>query len=313
MSSYVIDEYNYNDLTPDDFLKLYVNQNKPLVIRNFLNENDKDNTCTKQYYEQYIKQMEERSLHTISENIGFTASYLKDNFICKNKFISEIINSNEFIFSKENRYWKHKLGTFTNWHYDGNGANVLNISISGKKRFYLAPPNSYPVYPITNIALHLNFKEYAVIDLLPNDLLYIPSYHFHKVLTLEENTLNINYTFFNINTKFINDRNKSLYVFHKLIKSDMCDDPICDIIDKENFSIIDSFMNLLVDMTSILFIFFIIYMLISDKYKNMFLFISLLIFSLLTFSNYINISTYGILNIIALYLMILVILIIICK
>jgi hypothetical protein len=125
--------------------------------------------------------------------------------LCKNHLITGI--ENEMIVADKYRIWKHQKNNKTRWHYDGHGGDLYNICIQGSKDFYLAPPGSFPVYPLSNIALGVEFKEKYLIKLKPLEMLYIPSYWFHKVITLEDNTINMNYTFFGNHNKKISSNN----------------------------------------------------------------------------------------------------------
>jgi hypothetical protein len=250
---------NYNDLTKDEFINEYVNKNKPCLIKNFLQ--DKEDACSKKYYTNYIKE------HTIinTKGGGFDVSRGDETFNCKNKIVDEILNNDNFIMGNFARLWLHSKGTITNWHYDGNGSDILNISISGAKRFWLSKPNSYPTYPLTNIANGDHVAEY-IVDLMPNDMLYIPAYWFHKVETLEDETLNVNYLFFNKKTTHMHINNKQLYNVHDMLNTAMCEDPICDIArdDKIKFS---SFGKILSDSIIYLFIYLIFYIMLN-KYNE---------------------------------------------
>lgn len=78
-----------------------------------------------------------------------------------------------------------------------------------------------PVYPLSNIAV---FDKPSPIEvkIQPGDMLYIPSCWFHKVLTLEDGTMNINYVMFNKNNPNISTfRHRQLFNLHKMFTTRM--------------------------------------------------------------------------------------------
>lgn len=126
------------------------------------------------------------------------------------------------------RLWKHNAGNLTQWHYDGNGTDLLNISLTGAKHFYLSPPDSLPLYPLSNIALPIDFKETSLVEIKPGDMLYIPAYWFHKVITTEDNTMNINYVMYNKNNaKIASSRHQEIFMLHKLANTTMDKEILC--------------------------------------------------------------------------------------
>lgn len=219
--------YNHDEITPDKFYELHVQKNIPCVIKNFLS----DSKCSADTFLNYINNNK-----LIEYNIAnISAAFMSKKNICDNIFINSLANNPNIINNDIFRVWKHNKNNLTPWHYDGNGADLLNISLKGSKRFYLAKPDSLPVYPLSNVAYHYDFAEDYYADIYPNDMLYIPAYWFHKVLTLEENTVNINYIFFNkLNHNIGSSRNVEIILLHKLFNTSLCEtELICDILDYE--------------------------------------------------------------------------------
>lgn len=241
--------YNLNEITPDIFLKNHIEESRPCVIKNFF-YNDK---CFDFY----------------NQNKDNTENYLIVNVIshlikktCLNDFIKKLESTNKF--TDYTRYWKHNKGNITPWHYDGNGQNVINICLSGKKRFYLAPPGTIPVYPLSNVAIHYNWDS-KYVDIEKYDLLYIPSYWFHKVITLEDNTVTINYLFYNYknNNLFATNRDIYLYTLHDYFNTNMCENYICKITEKKPLM-----FSILYGLYEMLYIYFILLVLFFIIYKN---------------------------------------------
>jgi hypothetical protein len=90
-----------------------------------------------------------------------------------------------------NRYWEHDAGHVTRWHFDGNGVQVLNICMSGSKRFDFAPPGSTLVLPFSNIAAFDPPVKYT-ITIHQGDVLFFPSFWFHRVTCLDNGTVTYN-------------------------------------------------------------------------------------------------------------------------
>jgi len=254
--------YN-NNISPLYFYKEHIEKNRPCVIKNFYNEND---NCYK-YYSKNINKVKEYK-------IGYASVYSTKS-VCFNDFMKEINKLTTIV--DETRMWKHNKDNLTLFHYDGNGQNVINICLSGSKRFYLAPPSSIPVYPLSNIALHYNNWDSNYADIEKGDLLYIPSYWFHKVLTLENNTVTVNHLFFHKNNNlYASHRDLYLYTLHKYLNSFMCiDNKICNLTKKKPL----------------------IYCLLFGIYEVSWIYIILSIIFLAAYKN--NLQIYKILNIVS--------------
>lgn len=217
----MIKVYDISEITPEQFIKKHIEENRPCVIRNFYNNNDK---CFKFYS---LKQQDIKNF-----KIGnVTSGILNEN--CLNDFIDKIKDSITFN-TKLTRTWSHNKDNITRWHYDGNGQDVINICLQGKKRFYLAPPASIPVYPLSSIALTMSEWDGEYIDIQQFDLLYIPSYWFHKVITLEDKTVTINHVFFHKNHNlYASHRDLYVYTLHDFFNTYMCTQKICKITKKK--------------------------------------------------------------------------------
>jgi hypothetical protein len=258
--------YNNNEITPNDFIQLHIQNNVPCVIKNFLS----DQQCSATSFLKYItnNKLESYKIGNITSH-----SIKISDFCNNNKFIKAIQNDPNIIVENEWRIWKHNKNNFTKWHYDGNGSDLLNISVSGSKRFYLAPPNSFPVYPLSNIGLDINFKEHIVYDLMPTDMLFIPAYWFHQVLTLEDDTVNVNFTMFNKKNHIVaNPRDSELFMVHKFFNTNMCDFPICDIV-KNKIPMHKGFTRAIFEMLPIYLIILLVFIFLKKKiYKQIFLY-----------------------------------------
>jgi hypothetical protein len=225
--------------------------------------------------------------------------------LAQNDYLDAFQEDEKLMHSNIIRVWKHNAKNLTRWHYDGNGADLLNISLQGKKRFYLAPPNSLPVYPLSNIVWKYDFKETHVVEIEPGDMLFLPAYWFHKVLTLENQTININYMMYNKdNHKHASKRDKELFGLHNMFRTSM-DKEILSVYQNENpiSCLARGFYEILLFIA----IFVIIYT-SARKYKQQWIIMLLLLIGLigglyLYFNNELSSDTNGISHIIGFYIL----------
>lgn len=294
-------------ITIDEFKK-YINNNTPFIVKNFLNnyKNDSQNSIKNipkntqdiqisGNYKEYcsselINDFIEETNNTYSCAPHGCYNYTNKKIKCNHPLIEGLMVDKDLQFSDLNRFWEHSKNNFTRNHYDGNGINVINICLKGKKRFYLAnPKKTLQMYPLSNISINSNpddsFYDY-IVELNKGDMIYIPSYWWHKVLTLEDNSRNLNFNFYNKNVK-IPQRDQTIYKLHKLTKSDFSKDPICkytnDVLDFSFFS--NSIFELIIP---------IILIIIIAKVIPFAVFVSLFILMVIIMENeYLNIEYYG--------------------
>ena len=242
------------DFPPENVIK-FLNNNQPFVIRNFL---------TSAIVSQYLSRINSANLKKYM--IGTIPAYaLERKDLAKNEYLDVYDANNDLIKSDIIRVWKHHANNLTRWHFDGNGTDLLNISLQGKKRFYLAPPNTNAfMFPLTNIVIN-DFKEKYMVEIEPGDMLFIPAYWFHKVLTLKDNTININYTLFDKkNRKHASSRDIQLFGLHNIFNTNM-DKEILDIYKNENK--LTSLLRGFYEMSIYIVLFICIYLNIK-KYNN---------------------------------------------
>lgn len=101
------------------------------------------------------------------------------------------------------RIWIHKRGNISSWHYDANMVNVLTVQVTGKKEWLLVSPETpLDCYPFTNFAIMDGDDEkifrrniHTKVILNEGDMLYVPALWFHKVFSLGEENINLNWIF----------------------------------------------------------------------------------------------------------------------
>lgn len=205
-----IDTYISGEISHEELYKKYILLNKPCVIRNFYPITTK---ISKYYLDNSNNYTEGKIAHL---PIGYHSDYPIDNYLLNIKMKPDTS------FSKVVRSWKHQKNNRTRWHYDGNGINIFNICLSGSKRFYLNPPLSMATYPLSNIVINDKLDHDMYIDLNVSDMLFLPCFWMHSVITTSDNTFNINYIFLLDNNK-ITPRDKHMYTLHKMFNTYMCD------------------------------------------------------------------------------------------
>ena len=88
-----------------------------------------------------------------------------------------------------------------------------------KKKFYLGSPSrQFTMVPLSNLSLveNLDDSNYDyILDINPGDLLYIPCYWWHKVTTLEDESININFNFY-VKDHKLSERQKNIFALHRL-------------------------------------------------------------------------------------------------
>jgi hypothetical protein len=101
------------------------------------------------------------------------------------------------------RLWIANKGTVSGWHYDGNGVQGLNVQVRGRKRFDLISPRTpLRCLSFSNLArewlrplesLRVRPLEWATVELRQGDMLFLPQYWFHRVVSLDHYNVNVNW------------------------------------------------------------------------------------------------------------------------
>ncbi len=218
------------------------------------------------YKESLVKILKDTS--TSSKHHYANGVYAKnlDNFDFIRRIKSELNQEYDLQYKEKTRYWIHPKGNITTPHYDGDGTNVINICIQGKKKFILSPPNSQINYSFTNLSALDTAETKNIYILEENDLLLIPSFWYHEVHCLEEDTITINIIFTKKDMK-IPDKQKVKYMLHKYLDTAMNNTSnIVDISTKKDISTINFTFEYVIELISII-IFYLILNFIGKKYN----------------------------------------------
>lgn len=295
----IIDIYNKNEISPYDFYSKYVLFNKPCIIKNFYNKNDK---CYKFYL---------NNKSNFNDYLIFNVSSSKLNDNCFDNFTKKLC---QYVDIQKNiRGWKHNKDNLTRWHYDGNGINVINICITGKKKFYLSPPGSLGVFPFTNTVYLPKIWNTPYVTIYERDFLYIPSYWFHQVITEQDNTFTINYCFYHKNNNdYSTLRDRSLYTLHNLLSTSMCKFNICNISKLKNENILIALLNGLYEISIFFLLFSIIIIYLYKLNKNLYKYFIIILTILnifLFFDQKLDNITYGVIKLFSFYFLIYIVII----
>ncbi len=95
------------------------------------------------------------------------------------------------------RFWDSPKGHKTPWHYDGNALEVINVQLTGSKRFTLTSPDHELPYvrfqPISSLAYEDATAPALEVTLQAGDLIYVPRFWSHRVQALGESNRNVNW------------------------------------------------------------------------------------------------------------------------
>ena len=190
-----------SDISFTDFQRRYYESEQPVVIENIGAQWPAKDLWT----EDYIREQLSREPTAKAASLWY---WMEKGTLEKDYETPEVIN--QFLDSPEvfprtelMRIWIHKMGAVSSWHYDANMVNVFNVQVTGKKEFILVSPETpLDCYPFTSFAIMDNNDErifqkkiYTKATLNEGDMLYIPPLWFHKVFSLGEENINLNWIF----------------------------------------------------------------------------------------------------------------------
>jgi hypothetical protein len=120
--------------------------------------------------------------------------------ICQTPAVVSRVMNAEGAFLRENcvRIWFNSRYHVSPWHYDGHSLHVFNLQLCGRKRWMIVDPDT-PLCPIpfNNICLRQNEslagKRHYEFTLEEGDLLFLPRYWFHRVVSEGELNVNVNW------------------------------------------------------------------------------------------------------------------------
>ncbi len=189
------------DLSYDDFCAKYFDAEQPVIIENVSSEWAAPSRWTEQYIREKLSQ--EPSAKAASLWYWMERDTLGQDYKTPN-IINTLIDS-PAIFPRAQlmRIWIHGKNNVSSWHYDANMVNVFNAQITGQKEWTIVSPDTpLACYPFVNFAVMgeaddkmLAGKTYANFMLNEGDMLYIPPLWFHKVRSIKDENISLNWIF----------------------------------------------------------------------------------------------------------------------
>ncbi len=207
---------NSQDIECYNFYNDFVQCKKPVLIKDALSSNQLNQIIVD-------KKDKIKPLYTRGA-APFLYTYFNDisirNYVFNLPLISHLADNSNTLFRKEMRLWCHSKNNVSYFHYDQRSTDLLNICLSGSKKWCFLPPDApLKCWPFYNIALPFqkNKKEKSVTFIMEKgDIIYIPRNWFHQVTTLEDDTKNINVIFNDLTDKKMEKREKELASIKRL-------------------------------------------------------------------------------------------------
>lgn len=198
------------------FYSDFVQYKKPILIKNALHSKTLNQIVTDK--KEDIKPLYSRGA------APFLYTYFEDSSIHEYVFrlpiIRYLFDNPNTQFREKMRLWRHNKGNVSYFHYDQRSTDLLNICLSGSKKWLFLPPEEpLRCWPFYNIALPFQKekkKKALVMIMEQGDLIYIPRNWFHQVITLENDTKNINVIFNDLSDKKMEKREKELASIKRL-------------------------------------------------------------------------------------------------
>jgi hypothetical protein len=206
-----------SDIIDDDFYHQIVKKKQPALLKGFLNCDEFQQVLTKN--DAKMKADYGRGA------VPFLYLYFDNatirNYLFDLPLIKNLVTNKNTQFREKMRFWQHQQGNISHFHYDQRSTDLLNICISGSKKWLFLPPEApLKCLPFYNIALPLqkSVKSQALeITMQAGDLLYIPRNWFHRVETLVDNTENINIIFNDLADDKMQKREQELAAIKKFL------------------------------------------------------------------------------------------------
>ncbi|GAA0398311.1 hypothetical protein GCM10009133_03950 [Cocleimonas flava] len=190
-----------SSISSEVFTEKYYKTETPVIIENI----GQDWPAISTWSEDYIREKLAKDAKAKAASLWY---WMEKGSLEEDYQTPEIIDQlldTENVFPRNElmRIWAHPQGNVSSWHYDANMVNVFNVQMTGKKKWYLVSPETpLDCYPFTSFAIMdgndekiFNNKNYTRVILNQGDMLYIPPLWFHKVVSLEEENLNLNWIF----------------------------------------------------------------------------------------------------------------------
>lgn len=198
MNHFEIKRISIRDLDPKTFLTEYFLKDVPVVITDVGADWPIHKRRTPETVLQQLQQSE--SVTYVYAWYNATKEFLSDDYKTPD-FVEHCLDSRySSIREQFMRFWVHQKGNITQWHYDGNGLFVFNLHLNGKKKWTIVSPQTpLKSYPFIFWSMPFDIAPpdedtvYSSFVLGAGDLLYVPPFWQHRVESLAEWNLNLNW------------------------------------------------------------------------------------------------------------------------
>ncbi len=188
-------------LSYEDFYKKYFDAEQPVIIEDVSSKWPAPTLWTETYIREKLSN--EPTAKAASLWYWMERGTLEHDYKTPD-IINKLIDSPKvFPRSQAMRIWIHSKNNVSSWHYDANMVNVFNIQITGQKEWVVVSPDTpLDCYPFVNFAVMgeadekmLEGKNYSRFMLNEGELLYVPPLWFHKVSSLKDENISLNWIF----------------------------------------------------------------------------------------------------------------------
>lgn len=183
------------DLTYEEFVNLYFIPEKPVILTG-VECLDREN-CGAKY-------LQDRFVRPDAKRLGWYDAKLpseRDEFKTPGLILSLINDDMASLWKKPLRIWAHAKGNRTPWHYDNSHIHIFNLQLQGKKQWIIISPKTpLPAASFNHISLvrpdYVPLGEefdYYQFELGAGDMLFLPRYWAHRVVSLAETNTSVNW------------------------------------------------------------------------------------------------------------------------
>jgi len=190
------------DISYSEFVEKYFNTEQPVIIEGIGSQWPAKSRWNAEHL--HNKLSKEPSASAAKHWYWMNRGALDDDYTTPS-IVDQCIDSDDvFKRTQSIRVWQHSKNNVSHWHYDGGFVNVFNAQVKGDKEWFLVSPDTpLDCYPYTNFAILDNKsdqqtfrkKVHTQFVLKEGDMVYIPHLWFHKVVSLSEDNISINWIF----------------------------------------------------------------------------------------------------------------------
>jgi len=189
----VIDKISLDELTYDTFLIRYLLPERPLIITDI--DTSEISGITTGYVKKMFKDESKKSIGWYEASLSHADNILPT-------FVKKVFARNDMsVRPLPMRLFMQPNGHKTLYHYDGNSLHGFNLQIKGKKHWRLISPytplTSAPLMFVSLVSKafvpNASHYDYYDFETQEGEMLFLPRYWIHSVLTCAEENINYNW------------------------------------------------------------------------------------------------------------------------